>query len=372
MELKQSTYQKTIESEPKESWLTRDIQITPFKVKDKQKAQFYGQLNLLVRSGFDLGAAFNLLIEESKGKWQELLEEILNEVIQGKLLSSVLEENVHFTQHEAESLRIGEESGLIEEVFKELASFYDRKLALRRKFVSVMTYPIIVIVVSLLVIVFMLRIVVPMFEDMFTRFNAELPGLTKFVINASEAMKVIFPILLISVLILWLVNRFGKSIHWLVWQKERLLFSIPRLGSFIKKNLQGRFSQNMKLLLNSGTPLTKSLELTKNMLGNKHYEKALTQVISQVSEGKQLHKSLKSTKLFEPRALSLIRVGEEVNQLGTMFEKLEEQIAEEIDYESKQLSSIMEPLIMITLSIIVGVILIAMYMPILDMGKIIQ
>jgi len=286
VELKKTTYQKELVN--KESWLTRDIQFTTFKVKDKQKAHFYSQLHLLVNSGFDIGASLNLLIEESEGKWLELLKSVLEKVIKGKLLSQALESNKHFTAYEYESLKIGEESGVIANVFLELATYYERKIELRRKFINVMMYPTMVVLVSAGVIIFMLRIVVPMFQDMFKRFNAELPGLTKFVIKASESVKIALPILLLVVLIIWCVNYFGKSSKWLAWQKEKILFSIPRLGRFFKKNLQGRFSQNMKLLLNSGTSLTRSLELTKNMLSNQHYEKAIEHTIQQVSEGTPL------------------------------------------------------------------------------------
>jgi len=355
-----------------EKWWNKDIQLTKFKVKDKFKAQWYSQLQLLVQSGFDLGASLELLKNEASGKWKEQQEIIFSLVVKGQLLSEVLSESTYFSAYESESIKIGEESGRIQEVLYELGKFYERKIELRRKFINVMMYPVIIVLVSIAVIAFMLRIVVPMFQDMFKRFDAELPSLTKFVIRASEWTGVLLPFLILIIPIAWFVIRYFKNNKRITLIKEKIIFKIPKLGSFTKKNLQARFCQNMKLLLGTGTNLTKSLRLTKNMLNNEHYNHNLDNVLIQIEEGGELHLAMKDTGLFEPRVISLVRVGEEINKLDIMFEKLEEQFTQELEYESKQLSALLEPIVILTLGTFVGVILVAMYLPILDMSKIVR
>ncbi len=336
-----------------------------------EKEYFYSQLDLLIRSGFDLRSSLELLIEESTGKWKDLVQEIYEKVVEGKLLSKVLEESSHFTVYEYESLKIGEESGIIEDIFKELSMFYQRKIELRRKFIGVMMYPVIVLLVSLGVVYFMLNVVVPMFEDMFKRFDSELPALTKFVINLSDAFGAAAPWLALTVIGFIAANYFLKKNENYQFMKERFLFSIPYFGNFAKMNYQSRFCQNMRLLLSAHTPLVHALQLTSNMLSNIHYQRGISGVIEKVSIGQPLHRSLKETQLFNQRMLSLIRVGEEVNKLDVMFDKLSIQLSEEIEYRSKQLSSMLEPFIIISLGLIVGVILIAMYLPILNLSTVI-
>lgn len=355
-----------------ESWLTKDIAILPFKVNEKRKEYFYSQLDLLIRSGFDLRSSLELLIEEATGKWKEVVKEVYKKVVEGKLLSEVLSENKHFTSYEFESLKIGEESGIIEDIFRELGLFYQRKIELRRKFIGVMLYPVIVLLVSFAVVYFMLNVVVPMFEDMFQRFDSELPGLTKFVIGLSDSFEKAIPWLMLVSIGLVILNYVLRKNTEYAFLKERLIFGIPLFGNFAKMNYQSRFCQNMRLLLTAHTPLVHALQLTSNMLSNVHYERGIKEVIQKVSVGDPLYVSLKETNLFDPRMLSLIRVGEEVNQLGVMFDKLSVQLSADIEYKSKQLSSLLEPFIIIILGLVVGVILIAMYLPILNLSTIIS
>jgi type IV pilus assembly protein PilC len=353
----------------KESIFNRDIQLFN-TFNDKKKERFYMDLRILLMAGVDLKSALELIIEEQpKEKEKKFFEGIYQDVIKGKSLSESLKSTGKFSEYEYFSIEIGEESNRLNEVLEELMNYYADQAALKKQIISVLSYPSFVFVITIGLVYFMLTSVVPMFADVFKQFGSELPSLTLKVIYLSENFP--FYAMMFSIFVI----AAGAFVY---WQKEEIWFRkstsgfflrIPKVGELIKLIYLSRFTQAMHLLLASKTPLVRSLELTERMIKFYPLQTAIKQMQEDVTKGKTLHAGMSAFSIFPKRMLSLIKVGEEVNQLETMLGKLSKQYNEELKYQTNIIGKIMEPMILLIIGCIVGVILVAMYMPMFNLSN---
>lgn len=353
----------------KESIFNRDIQLFN-SFNDKKKERFYMDLRILLKAGVDLKSALELIIEEQpKEKEKKFFEGIYQDVIKGKSLSESLKATGKFSEYEYFSIEIGEESNRLNEVLEELMNYYADQAALKKQIISVLSYPSFVFVITIGLVYFMLTSVVPMFADVFKQFGSELPSLTLKVIYLSENFP--FYAMMFSIFVI----ATGAFVY---WQKEEIWFrkstsafflKIPKVGELIKLIYLSRFTQAMHLLLASKTPLVRSLELTERMIKFYPLQTAIRQMREDVTKGKTLHAGMSAFNIFPKRMLSLIKVGEEVNQLETMLGKLSKQYNEELKYQTNIIGKIMEPMILLIIGCIVGVILVAMYMPMFNLSN---
>lgn len=327
-------------------------------------------LRILLMAGVDLKSALELIIEEQpKEKEKKFFEGIYQDVIKGKSLSESLKSTGKFSEYEYFSIEIGEESNRLNEVLEELMNYYADQAALKKQIISVLSYPSFVFVITIGLVYFMLTSVVPMFADVFKQFGSELPSLTLKVIYLSENFP--FYAMMFSIFVI----AAGAFVY---WQKEEIWFRkstsgfflrIPKVGELIKLIYLSRFTQAMHLLLASKTPLVRSLELTERMIKFYPLQTAIKQMQEDVTKGKTLHAGMSAFSIFPKRMLSLIKVGEEVNQLETMLGKLSKQYNEELKYQTNIIGKIMEPMILLIIGCIVGVILVAMYMPMFNLSN---
>jgi len=342
------------------------------KLSDKKKEVFYRELGMLLKAGVDFKKALEILGQQS-GKFEKgIVTEIKEKVVQGKSIYESMRESGHFSAYEYYSIRIGEETRKLEEVLSELQKYFNRKIQMKRQVVSVLTYPAIVMLVTVLVLYFMLNKVVPMFSSVFRQFGSELPKSTQIIIKISNHSGVIFALLLAFVI--------GVSVlHFTLKNKDayrafttKLLLRIPYFGNLVKKIYISRFCQAMNLLITSRTTLINSLSLTAKMIGFYPIEIAIEDIKSDITRGVSLSDALKKHKVFETRMVSMVEVAEQVNQLDNMFEKLTEQYNEEISHQTKMIGVVLEPMIIIVIGVVVGVIMISMYAPMFDLSKIIK
>ncbi|HTF05146.1 MAG TPA: type II secretion system F family protein [Bacteroidia bacterium] len=351
-------------------FLNRDIKIFGSSMNDRKKERFYSELHTLLVAGIDIRTAFELLESEAEKKEEKtLFRAILDSIVSGRTLPEAIEQTGKFSRYEFYSLRIGEESGRMSAVLKDLAQYYAKKIKQKRKVTSALSYPLIVIVIALLAVGFMLRFVVPMFADMLARFGTELPGITKWIISASGAMEDYGLWILLSIISLIVLgwsqrkhSRFRKI-------SSALVLRIPYIGKITQKVYVERFAHAMHLLLASKTNLTDALDLVQKMAGFYPIEHSLETIRRDILAGTSLHESLSKFPVYPKRMVSLIRVAEEVNQLDMMFEKLSVQLSDEIEHETSVLGSIIEPLMIMFLGVMVAVILVAMYLPMFKLGS---
>jgi type IV pilus assembly protein PilC len=351
-------------------FMSRDIKLFGNAWNDKKKERFYGELHVLLTAGIDIRTALELLENEAEKKEEkELYGKILKAIINGSTLPEAIEQTGKFSPYEFYSLRIGEESGRMSDVLKDLGEYYSKKIKQKRKVTSALSYPMVVLVVAFGAVWFMLRFVVPMFADMLKRFHTELPGITKMIIELSETLGKYGPWIILGIIGIAIFTYSQRKQIWFRKFSSAFVLRIPYIGKITQKVYLERFCHSMHLLLASRTPLVNALELVQKMVGFYPIEISLTKIRNDIMHGSSLHECLVKFPVYNKRMISLIRVAEEVNQLDLMFNKLSKQYSEEIEHETSLLGSVIEPLMIVFLGLMVAVILVAMYLPMFKLSS---
>jgi len=350
-------------------FLNRDIKLFGSKLSDKKKEKFYSDLSILLTSGIDIKTALELIVDEQKKKSdRELYDQIKEKVLNGKSLSETINDTGKFTTYEYYSIKIGEESGRISEVLSELTTYFNKKIKQKRQLVNAFSYPALVLITAVTAVIFMMNFIVPMFMDVFKRFQGELPYITELIIKISDFFSAyigIFLLLLAGIIALILLQR-KKT--WYRRISSSLILRTPLIGKITKKIFVSRFCQSMALLIASKTPMLQAIELVRKMIVFYPFEKALAEIEEDIMRGKMLHESMKKFSIFDSRIISLVKVAEEVNQLDVIFDKLNKQYSEELEHQIGLISSLLEPVLIIFVGVLVAVILIAMYLPLFQLS----
>ena len=359
-------------TEPKKNILQRDLKLGKV-LPDKAKESFYIELHSLLDSGIDIQRSLTILEEEQKSeKLKKVFNELLSDLIGGMSLADTLKKSGHFTSYEYQSIRIGEETGRLGIILKHLGNYFTNKVKLRRQLIGVFTYPSFVILITIGVLYFMLNSVVPMFEDVFKQFGQELPYLTQKIIGLSNHFST-FLAYFIGILVIGGVIAYSqRKENWFRGAGSKLVMNIPIFGGFIKKVYLARFCQSMSLLLGARTPLVQSLELVEEMINFYPYETAIKEIRAGILKGEMLHEGLAKFPIFDQRLVSLTKIAEEINELDRTFERLSNQYQEDIEFKTKLIGTIIEPLIIVIIGLVVGVIMVSMYMPMFNLSNVIK
>jgi type IV pilus assembly protein PilC len=340
---------------------------------DKNRVSFYKEFATLLNSGVDFRQALEILKNQQKKKaHQDFIASITKQVVRGKPLYEAFKDSGEFSAYEYYSVKIGEETRKLGSVLIELSHFFDRKVKMKRQMVSVFTYPSFVLLLTLGVLYFMLRYVVPMFSSVFKQFGKELPPLTKKIIVLSENFSLIM-ILFFGIVALAIAFHFiyKKSNRYRA-ARSTLLLKVPFVGNLIRKIYTTRFCQSLSLLLSAKTPLITALDLVQKMISFQPFEASLSQIKSDISKGTLLSTPMAKHSIYDFKLISLVGVAEQINKLDEMFERLAKQYDEETQHQTKMIGVVIEPLIIVIIGSIVGVVLIAMYSPMFDLSKILQ
>jgi len=364
---------KPVKKENNGGWvslLNRDLNFGSKELNDKKKEYLYIELSSLLQAGINLKSSFELITaDQEKEKDKQLYLQIQAAVLNGTTFSQALQQTQKFSLYEVYSLQIGEETGKLIEVLQDLAKFYQNKIKQRRKIVSALTYPCVVMTTSLGAVFFMLKFVVPMFGDVFKRFGGKLPWITEKIIGVSQALEDNF---FRFIIFLFLIAIFIISVR-KTEQFRRVmslvLLRIPVVGNLVQKIYLARFCNSMRLLINARLPLLRAIALIKQMIAYYPIESSLQKVEDDIMNGKTLHQSMEQFSIYPSKMIQLVKVGEETNQLDYFFGKISEQYIEEVEFKTSTISSMMEPLIIIFLGLIVGIILISMYLPLFQMSN---
>ena len=367
---KKKTVKPAVEKEnPLMAILGKEISFGSRELADKKKEYLYLELGSLLEAGIDIKTSLELITSDEKGKSKDLLSSILAAVVSGIPFSDALRQSGKFSAYETFSLQIGEESGKITEVLADLARYYKNKIRQQRKVISALTYPCIILATSFGAVFFMLKFVVPMFGDVFKRFGGELPWITVKIIRVSEVLEnnfLLFFVVSTGVAAgLYLARNTPKFRE----ISSRLFLRVPMAGNLVQKIYLARFCNSMRLLINADLPLLQAIALIRKMIRYYPLESSLEKVEQDILRGSSLHESLQRFAIYPPKMIQLVRVGEETNQLDHFFGRISEQYIEEVEYKTTALSNMIEPLIILLLGAVVGLILIAMYLPLLSMSN---
>ena len=353
-----------------ENLLKKEIVLFGESFGNKKKQAFYQELAVLLKAGITIKEALTLIIESLKKKAdKELIQTALDDVVNGKPFSEALSVSKSFSEYEYYSLKIGEETGTTAQVCHELGVFYERKNEQKRIIIAALTYPAIVLTTALLVVIFMLSYVVPMFQDIFKQNNVELPMLTRIIVKLSSLVKsfgvygILFFIILFIVAQMFKDNAvYKKTVHYFI-------LKIPVLGPFISKVYLAQFTQAVTLLTTAKVPMLNSIQMVKKMIRFVPLQEALEKVEISILKGNSLSMSLKQNSMFDNRIISLVKVAEETNQTEYVFKQLNEQYNQEVVLQSKIMTTVLEPFIILFVGVIVAVLLIAMYLPMFQLSS---
>ena len=335
----------------------------------KKKVAFYEELEVLLSAGLDIQSALELIVSNlRKKKDKAVIEAVQEQILAGSTLSDAMKQAGKFSLYETFSIQIGEEAGKLNEVLRELSSFFQKTMKYRRQLMGALSYPIFVLSFSMLAVWFLLTYLVPMFSGIYARFGNELPYLTRLVVNLSDGMQVYAPWIFLLVLGIAAGFYSQRKQPWLRRFTAELLLRMPIFGGIVHRLYLARFCQSMGLLLSAKVPLLQATELVQQMIRFFPIEKALESTQKDIMQGQSLYHALQQFGFFPPQFLALIKVGEESGRLDLMFERLANQYNTEVDQRTQVIGSLIEPVLIIFLGVIVAVILIAMYLPLFQMS----
>lgn len=349
--------------------LNKDISFGGSKFDDKKKAQFYNDMFTLLDAGLNLNSTLQILDEESVKQKVNIYGDLKEGILIGKPLSGVMKELGFFTVYEYQSVSIGEETGQLPKMLGELKDHFDKKVKLRQQFISLITYPVIVITLTFGVLIFLMNYVVPMFVGFLEQVNAELPAITQFVLDVSDFVKEWFYVFILSIIAIITFFYIQRKTDWFKKYSAIVMLRLPLFGKMIRRVYLTRFCQSMALLSSSKIPLVESLEMTAQMVDFYPISTSLAKIKEKVLKGETLHEAMSEENIFETRMISMVRVGEEVNRLDMVFSKIAEQFNDSIENQTKVIKSIIEPILILTVGVIVAVVAMAMILPIFKMSS---
>ncbi len=331
----------------------------------KDIAIFSRQLATMMGAGLPIVQALAILEKQTTNKkFKKILKEIRADVEAGMAFSDALEKHPVFNRLYVNLVRAGEASGNLDTILDRLATFLEKDLELRGKIKSAMTYPIIVFVFAILVTYFLLTGIVPQFAQILTDLGSELPLLTRFLIAVSDFLRSSTLFIVVAVAVLWFAyTRFyrtprGRRII------DRMKLRLPVFGNLNKKSALARFSRTLGLLLHSGVNIIEAVDITKGTAGNAVVEDVLEEAKSSVQVGEPLSATLAAyPEIFPPMVSSMIRIGEETGALDAMLQKIADFYEREVDETVASLTAAIEPLMIIFLGVVVGMIVAGMFLP---------
>jgi type IV pilus assembly protein PilC len=344
------------------------------KINDDDLIVFTRQFSSLVDSGVPILQGLSIMIEQQKNKnLKGILSKIKENIENGGSLSDSFRKFPRvFNDLYINLVDAGEKGGVLDKVFRRLSVYFEKTLKLKRKVKGAMIYPTIVLSVAFGVIVILLTFVIPVFANLFASVGAKLPALTQEVINFSDFVKsyILYIIIAIGVII-FLVKSYYKKENGRR-NIDRLILKIPLIGLLLKKVSIARFSRTLSTMIESGVPILSALGIVSKISGNKIIEESLIKAKEDVASGAPLSAAINKTGLFPPLVIQMIMVGEKTGNLDAMLAKVADYYDEEVDNAVTNLTSMMEPALIVFLGIVVGVLVVAMYLPIFNLGNAIK
>lgn len=352
--------------------LNRDIEI-PFlgKPKAKDMAVFCRQFVSILRAGVSVASVLSMLGQQTGNKkLRAAIREMQADVEKGESLAASMRRHPKiFPAILVNMVAAGESSGNLEESFRQMELYFDRSKRTKSKVTSAMIYPCVLIVVMIVVLIVMMTKIIPNFLKTFEDMDAELPKITLGVMAVCEWFKSWWwvPLLVLAALIVGgvLFHRTNKGKHFFGWLARKT----PVVGNLTVKTACATFCRTMEVLIGSGLTLTDSMDLAASNMGNIYYLEAIRDARALVAEGTPLRESLVRTGIFPPMVSNLVGVGEETGDLQSMMGKVADYYDEEVDEATKKLLNLMEPAIIIFMAVFVVIIVLAIYLPMINMTK---
>jgi type IV pilus assembly protein PilC len=340
------------------------------KIKPKSLQIFSRQFATMIEAGLNVVSALVILEEQTDDKYLAIvIKELRADVEGGLLLSQALQRHPKvFSRLYVSMVEAGEAAGILDQVLDRVAFQIEKETQIKRRVKGAMIYPTMVLIFATLVLIGMLMFLVPIFVKIFAQLGGELPTLTQWVVAVSNVLRawwfIIIPGMIGAVFAFkrWKKSESGRKL----WDRFKL--KIPmKIGDVVLKVTMARFSRTLSTLVAAGVDIIKALEITGQTAGNWVVEEALANVRVRVHEGVPIAQPLLENEVFPPMVSQMVKIGEETGELEKMLSKIADFYEDEVDASVQSLTSIIEPLMMIAVGLMVGVIIISMYLPMFKM-----
>ena len=343
-------------------------------IKPRDIARFTRQLATLLHAGIPLLQAFDALDRgEPSSTLKDMLQDVRAQLEQGSTLHQALQRHAGFDMLYCNLVMAGELSGTLDSLLERIAYHLEKTETLRANLRSALIYPCAILAIAALVLILILVYVVPAFENIFTSFGADLPWLTRVVIALSEGVQEH------GVLALGACPALGWGLKVLIhkntqWQHHLhgLLLRLPIAGSLTRHACTARWSRTLATLFTAGIPLTEALAAVTGVTGNFRFQTATQSMQRQLIRGQSLSQALSSTQgLFPAMVVQMCAIGEESGALDTMLDKTAAHYEHDVENTVSRLTTLLEPIIMVVLGLLIGGLVLALYLPIFQMGQVI-
>ncbi|MBG9044712.1 type 4 pilus assembly protein PilG [Neisseria meningitidis] len=358
----------------------RPLQITRVKTSSKRKITqeditvFTRQLSTMIKAGLPLMQAFEIVARgHGNPSMTEMLMEIRGEVEQGSSLSRAFSNHPkYFDRFYCNLVAAGETGGVLESLLDKLAIYKEKTQAIRKKVKTALTYPVSVIAVAIGLVFVMMIFVLPAFKEVYANMGAELPALTQTVMDMSDFFVSYGWMVLIALgfAIYGFLKLKARSIK-IQRRMDAILLRMPIFGDIVRKGTIARWGRTTATLIAAGVPLVDVLDSTADAAGNLIYEEATREIRTRVIQGLSMTSGMRATELFPNMMLQMSSIGEESGSLDDMLNKAAEFYEDEVDNAVGRLSAMMEPIIIVILGLVIGTLLVAMYLPLFNLGNVV-
>ena len=358
----------------------RPLRISKVKTARKRRITqeditvFTRQLATMMKAGLPLMQAFEIVARgHSNPSMTEMLMQVRSDVEQGSALGkSFSKYPKYFDRFYCNLVSAGESGGVLESLLDKLAVYKEKTQAIKKKVKTALTYPIAIIVVAIALIFIMMMFVLPAFKEVYANMGAELPSLTQLVMSLSDLF-VDYGWIMIILLIASAFGLYKLHEKSPTFQKriDALILRLPVFGAIVRKATIARWARTTSTLFAAGVPLVEVLDSVAGASGNILYEEATQDIRAKVTQGLSLTSSMQSTYMFPNMVIQMAAIGEESGSLDDMLNKAAEFYEDEVDNSVTRLSHLMEPIIMVVLGSLIGILLIAMYLPLFNLGNVV-
>jgi len=344
------------------------------KVNHQDVTRLTRQLSTLLQAGVPLLQAFDIMRRGIRHTaLQRMVQDIRQHIEGGQTLHQALQRHAVFDTMFCNLVAAGEMAGMLDTLLDRIAQHREKSETLRSSLRSALVYPSAVLMIALIVMALLLSFVVPAFEGIFKSFNAELPALTRFVIGLSSGwQRQGWTVLLAVVISIWALREWAQRSKTLQWRLDGWLLQLPIAGTLVQQACMARWTRTLSTLFAAGITLTDALDAVKGVTGNLHYQAATESMQTQLMRGSSLGQALEDAEhLFSPLVIQMCVIGEESGALDHMLDKTAEHYEREVAATVAKLSTLMEPFIMVVLGLLIGGLVVALYLPIFQLGQVV-
>ncbi|MFL0358830.1 type II secretion system F family protein [Curtobacterium flaccumfaciens] len=356
--------------------LQTEIKIPGFEkgVGLKDLAIMSRQASTMLTSGLSLLRTLTILSDQTENKkLKDILGKVRDDVERGVSFSdAVAKYPVDFPPIMINMIRAGETGGFLDQAMDSIAMNFEKEHKLRSTIKSAMTYPVVVLCMSLAAVVIMLIFIVPIFQDMFSSLGGQLPLPTQVLVTLSHAMRWLAPVLAVAVIVGWLWFRANKNTDRFRSFRDPIMLRLPVFGALTRKIVIARFARNFSNMIGAGVPILQALSIVGQVSNNFVVQKALERVAEDVRKGESIAAPLARESIFPAMVSQMVAVGEDAGSLEIMLEKIAVFYDSEVESTTESLTALIEPLLIAFLGVVVGGMIIALYLPIFQITSLVK